>query len=332
MGTVLHSFAEGYLVDGTTPDLLTKEGNLFLKGLPYLPGPKAGHVEGNLIFTYDGVTYNGFIDFRGPLPANAKFMGEEKDIRRVVLDHKTSSSPDKYGLWGVEAFLANPQSVLYGAYDVIESGDAQANLRWLYYWTKGSLRAKPSDAVLTRAQLEDAFEPVVHLPAKEIVRLKVLSPEPMDIDPSPESCSKYGGCPYQDRCGLTNAQKIAGAMRATEKTKKQNESKENKMGALDRMKANQAKVNGAAGTSSGTEAAAEKEDKINPPEAKQEAKKEEEKPAAKAETKKTSEAARELAKPGTRETIDEMAAKNGTPRAFAVAAVLRSIADLLEVP
>ncbi len=208
LGGELHKFGEGYLRDGKAPDDLTVAGNLFLYGLPYLPPPRSGGVEGDIqSIEIDGVRYNGYIDYRGP-----RVPGVEG---RCTLDHKTSSNPKKWGLWTLEKFLSKPQPILYGSYDVLRSEadgeeDRWSNLRWLYYWTKGKPRAEPSDVRLTRAMLEDNFERVVGNPAKRILQIIESQPDPNDLTPNYRACDKFpkardskgpDGCPYHPRNG-----------------------------------------------------------------------------------------------------------------------------------
>ena len=259
LGSELHGIAEPYLIKGTQPDEFTKAGNLFVRGLPYLPPPGSGDVEGKRHIELDGVPYVLVIDYRGrKVPG---FGG-----KRVVLDHKTSKNPKKYGLWGKPAFLQNPQSVLYSTYDIIQADDDEANLRWLYYRTSGSPKAEPSDCTLTRTELEDVFEDVVGSKAKRILHLRTVVTDPNELDPNTDVCDKYGGCPYHPRaggqCTVTKTQQIRGAVRQVEK-------KETTM-AEGNLLARIAARKAAAAAGGGASAPEEKEDKINPPEAQEE--------------------------------------------------------------
>lgn len=272
-GTELHTIAEQYLTVGKSPDELTQAGELFVRGLPYLPPPRSGGVEGEFRFEMNDVKYLLRVDYRGErvpgLPG------------RVLLDHKTSSDPKEYGVWGDE-FLKNPQTVLYATYDMLSAGDDKSQCRWLYYWTKGKPKAEPSDFLFTQSMLEDVFEPVVQVPAKQILELKSAPVAANDLDPNTESCKLFGkeGCPHHPKnggdCNVTKAQTIRGALVSLKKKKEKPKMAELSM--LEKMKARKAaKASGEAA------AEPEKEDKVNPPEAKQAAapKQEEEKPAAK---------------------------------------------------
>ena len=280
LGTELHGFGEGYLKNGTQPDYLTKAGDLFTYGLPYLPEPGVGGVEGDFRIEIDGVTFVGQIDYRGPLPARCKFGDREQDIGRVVLDHKTSSNPPKYGVWG-EDFLKKPQPVLYGVYDILRAeadndNANQSHQRWLYYWTKGKAKAQPSDRILTRTELEDVFERVVLNPGRKIVKLRIANPDPNELDPNLNSCDLYptsrelkalgfkDGCPYHPKNG--GPCKISITQRISRKTEEPKMADEQKSKMLDRIKARRS---GGTGAATAAESSSQPEDKINTPEATQ---------------------------------------------------------------
>ncbi len=217
LGKEMHGIGEEYLKTGAYPDRLTQAGAMFISGLPYLPPPGSGGVEGKIDFVIAGVRYLGFIDYRG-----SRVPGFDPD-QIVVLDHKSSSDPKKYGLWTKAAFLMNPQALIYATHEVTVNEAPDAHMRWLYYWSKtksGSRqRCEPSDVVLLKSELEDVFEPVVHNKAKEIVRLKVLAPDPNELEPNADACYKYNKpCPYMSVCApLTTRQRIEGALKLENK-------------------------------------------------------------------------------------------------------------------
>lgn len=239
-GTRVHKIAEDFATKGAMPDRLTQEGNLFMAGLPFMGPPKSGVAEGAIDMVIDGVRYRGFIDLRGyQIP-------DYDPARRVVRDYKTSSNPkgvspegEPYGLWGRENFLKDPQAVIYGTYDVIEADDTESHLDWLYFWTRGKPRVEASRAVLTRAELEDAFEPVVHTKAKELVRLRIAAPDPNDLDPNTTVCNNFGGCPHRERCQLTTKQKIGGVLQLVTKSENRNKEK-TEMTLLEKIAADRA--------------------------------------------------------------------------------------------
>jgi len=266
LGTELHNIAEAYLQDGKAPDELTKAGDLFVRGLPFLPPPGSGGVEGEFRFELGGIRYLSRIDYRGE-----KVPGWEG--QRVTLDHKTSSNPK--GEWCMpdcrghhtqadrQKWLTNSQSVLYGTYDMLAAGDEKSNLRWLYYRTKGSPIAIPRDITLSRAELEDCFEEVVHAPATRILELISAQPDPNTLDKNTGSCKKYGKVCINHpsvggRCQISTQQKVAGALLSI---RKKDQTPMSQQTALEKIRRRKLAAAGGAASS-----AAPKTDVINPPE------------------------------------------------------------------
>ncbi len=220
LGSELHTISEDYLSYGKKPDRLTKAGEMFIEGLRYLPSPGVGGVEGEYVLTVAGISYVLKVDYRGPLPASAEFMGKREPVDRVVLDHKSSKSPKRYGIWNAAGFLAVPQPVIYAAADIVQSGDKEARLRWLYYQSKGAPWAKPSDAILCKSQVSDAFGAIVHPTAEKLVQLYKTRPDPLTVEPNPSHCDAYGGCPYKGTaCVLSDSEVWAGVAKQLDQKK-----------------------------------------------------------------------------------------------------------------
>lgn len=259
LGIELHEIAEKYLIDGSQPDRLTKAGLLFIQGLGYLPPPGTGGIEGEITLHIDGVQYMGFLDL-----LSKQVPGFHPDAL-VLGDHKTSADPKKYGIWGAPAFLKNEQALIYALWKLLKFGGDTIDLRWLYYWTKGRPRSAASDVTLTRMQVEDAFEPVVHNTASQLIQLKKKTKSALELDPNPASCKLYGkeGCPFKSKCtDITKKQVVTAHLRdAFERIKEQDE-----MATISLMEqARLAKAAKAGGTPSAAPAA--QADLINPPEA-----------------------------------------------------------------
>lgn len=257
LGAEVHALGEDYHNVGKYPDRLTLAGEMFIAGMPYGPPPKNGMAEGEFAINIGPISYQLLIDYRGPLPAKAKFLEVEEPVHRVILDYKTSSNPDKYGLWGREAFLNDPQAIIYAAYDLVASGDQEARLRWLYLHSKRRNWAKPSDAVLFRSEVNDAFGRLVHPRAVQISALKAAKPDPNSLEPNLEECNNYGGCPFRAHCKLSTTEALFGVR------KKEITNMDMKSAVQARIAAQAAKKNGTPVTGEVPKPV----DKINPPEA-----------------------------------------------------------------
>ena len=239
LGTFVHSLLEAYLDDGTVPDpnqTWTHEGTprtfypgkIALNMMPagIFPAPGIGHVEHR--FEYDdgrGILWNGLLDwhtFNPDAPA-AEFesvAGHEERGLIVVIDHKTSSDPRRWGKLGdddsdddeyEERQLHNDvQAIVYARAMLDKYGPANVVAHWNYGSTKGV--ASHSRVATTRyvpGEVYALFENRVRPVATEIRRLRLLNADPLSLDPNPDACSAYHKqCPHVDTCNLTTAQRI----------------------------------------------------------------------------------------------------------------------------
>lgn len=230
LGRQLHKFAEDYLKTGKQPDRLTVAGEMFIAGLPYLPPPRSGGVEGEGAFRLGGLDFTLFLDYRGPLP------GREGTW---LLDHKTSSNPKLYGLWQKhttgegyakrKGFLDDVQAVLYSAWQLTHSEEEFVQLCWLYYGfkqTKGEggvvhrsppFTVTPSYCTLSAAEIDKAVGDMLYPRALFVEEIESKKPDPLSLDPNPGHCHAYGKpCFYTNVCNLSAAQRLFG-IRTTEK-------------------------------------------------------------------------------------------------------------------
>jgi hypothetical protein len=147
----------------------------------------------------DGVHYTGKIDVL------------QRHANRIeIFDHKTSSSPAKWG--------KTPDDLLK---------DIQRNL---YCWAAredylpvnfalnyGCTDGKPQKAKLVKAasSLDDSyFLNEIHPTAKLMVELKEQKTNPLDLPPEPAACGMFRGCPHKERCALTTRDRVKGIIMA----------------------------------------------------------------------------------------------------------------------
>lgn len=198
LGSEVHSVAEAYLKNGTQPDRNTDPGRIFIGGLPYLPPPGSGGVEGTFSIEIGGIWFRGIVDLltRGGLLPHWSYG----DIP-VVVDHKTSSNPKEYGLTP-STLVDNVQALLYVYYAIAKFNASTVGGRWLYYKTKGRELCYPVDMLWDSQDVFRRFEPILER-ARLLKKLWDEKPDPNSLDPSPESCDKYRGCPYRALCKIT---------------------------------------------------------------------------------------------------------------------------------
>ncbi len=191
LGTETHTQLETYLSGGQI-DYTRDSGYIAASGLHHLPAPPLSKTLLESKFKFQspatGFFYNGIRDVFIP--------GEVP----LVIDHKTTS-----GLrWAktVEDLLGDPQAMIY-AYSAMAP---VVNLRWVYYQTKGARKSKPVHLTVSRGHVEEQFDRI-ELTTREMRAILDLQTEDkkayaLSLEPSPESCEKFGGCQYRHLCNL----------------------------------------------------------------------------------------------------------------------------------
>lgn len=225
LGSRCHELWESYLRDGTPFDLSTPEGRICDATRHLLPAPgSCMAVEEAFRFTWEGVTWAGKKD--------AVYMVKHNI---VVLDHKTTSD-FRYAKTTREALLEHPQAPLYAVaeaqgtwqrvflawnhvkHNVTFDKNAPPNARGYTIKRAGRPVAlePPVRLIVSRSEAEDALGK--HVPtAKRMLQIIQEPPAPIDgsiaraLEPNPDACDAFGGCPYRSQCGLT-PQEIAARM------------------------------------------------------------------------------------------------------------------------
>lgn len=304
LGIELHKAGEDYQNEGKRPDRLTLAGELFIEGIPYLPHPETSEAEGEKQLDVAGHSYGMFIDLLGKVP-----QGPRAGFPHVV-DYKTSSNARAYGLWqrrttgqGYDlrkGFLDDIQAVLCASWQIVHTGDARADLLWLYFGYKSTKRkdpltgetlksfgppfkAMPSYATLERSELEEAFGRLIHPRAELVAKLESEKADPLTLDFNPRRCHKYGrDCFYVPICNLQPEEKVFG-IKSKPKPAPVQKVATMAISLADRLAAKrnqaqsdsttaQAKAEAAPAPKSvpppAPQASSKKEDKINPPESK----------------------------------------------------------------
>lgn len=256
LGSRCHELWESYLRDGTPFDLSTVEGRICDATRHLLPAPGAClSVEEAFRFDWEGVTWAGKID------ATYAIVG---DPPLVVLDHKTTSD-FCYAKSERSSLLGHPQAPIYAVEECHEHRLRAVILAWNYvkhnvtfdrdappnergYTIKRAGRPvalePPVRLIVGRAEAEDALGK--HVPtAKRMLKIIQEPPAPVDgsiaraLEPNPDACDAFGGCPYRAQCGLT-PQEIAARITRSFATVK----KEQAMGLRDRIAAIKAERSG----------------------------------------------------------------------------------------
>lgn len=180
-----------------------KHGLCAVQGLDLIPPPHVAIVETQFELPYQGVMYNGRIDF---------LHGYRPGVEVTIGDHKTISKLSRAKT--PEQLLEDPQRIIYSAWAAVTFGVSHVRASWVYY-QRTNPRAKRVDLLEDSASIWQRFRRLhgrVGLPiyaAKQITHPHAF---PRNLD----SCQLYPphGCPYAAEClqGVSGAELAAHAL------------------------------------------------------------------------------------------------------------------------
>lgn len=199
LGTETHGQLETYLSGGNL-DFTKESGEIAASGLEHLPLPGTAGMRLEVPFSFFG-------------PSGQEYMGY-KDVEitpppggvPLVIDHKTTS--DLKWAKRPKDLLTDPQAVLYAVDAFIKNPEATCvDLKWIYYQTK---RTRKSQATYLRVLPEEIHRTFLDIEttAHEMGVLQESITNPLDLPPSTDHCSAYGGCSYQGNCNLSPIERM----------------------------------------------------------------------------------------------------------------------------
>lgn len=206
VGTRVHEILEHWLRDATPPNIeeeLTIDGHTYhtgriaMEAIPFLP-PPGPHLR--LEEKFINGHWLGYMDVKYRAAPN----------HAVVMDHKTTGN---FGYAKTSEDLAtDPQAIIYARAVLDEDPEVQiVDLAWTYTRTVKPYKAHPVRLRVLREYVDEAIRPYDHI-AREMLALRTSGLRAMQIEPDPQHCQKYGGCPYLDRCNLTPEELMRGVM------------------------------------------------------------------------------------------------------------------------
>jgi hypothetical protein len=227
LGTLVHGQHEDWLKRGVPYDLTKQEGEIAQATLHLLPPPGVANVEGEMTFTYGGITYGGKLDGEwleqpGPRIASHPPAGLEPIEhlwRAVVLDHKTGNKG--FFKLGREQLLKHPQAPIYAARSFLKWQTPIVELRWNYATTDKKPKPFPSWHVVRPEDVHAVWAEQVERPAKRLLEIvdqansERRAGRPfgaMQLPPNYNACAAFGGCPFRSKCALTGQQEIQAHM------------------------------------------------------------------------------------------------------------------------
>ncbi len=202
-----------YLRDGRPFDFTKDSGYIAASILAYLPPSQHPGLEVQRKFVMASPSfettpfgYQGFVDLwlpKGGMPGI--------DDGPVVSDFKTTSD---FKWAKTEKTLATDvQANLYAMNALLETGERKVNLVWLYMRTRGARAAKRVHLRVDADHVAEQFGRIDET-GQTIFKTRKASVDEdaekyvLALEPNAETCDKYGGCPFRDRCNLTPKQRL----------------------------------------------------------------------------------------------------------------------------
>ena len=221
IGSKVHEILEAYLKGDATPapdytwqfegkGPVKYPGKIALQMInAHLPQPGKAIVEGKTDFDYNGIRYTAIIDCHS---LDRSAMGQTA----VVIDHKTSSDPKKWGMSDKD-LEHDPQALLYAVCMLEKYPDlGLVNCLWNYGSTKAIAAAAyvarcAMTPKIARARFAEHVEPF----AKLILRHKKRGTDPLEMTFNADACGVFGGCEHVGRCKLTDKERIGAFVMGT---------------------------------------------------------------------------------------------------------------------
>ena len=194
--------------------------NMMPKGV--YPAPRTGQVEHHFVYKREPfIWYQGLVDWH---------VYDSRTGRLKVIDHKTSSDPQKYGLVTEAPDPDDPeprgqlrnakQAVIYARALIDKYMGVDATPEHVdMYWNYGKSDGVRKHSYVAEAHYDNPvelcaqFEREVHPWAVEIHRLKTMGADPLTLDPNPNSCWLYNqACSHVSECKLSTEDRLGALM------------------------------------------------------------------------------------------------------------------------
>lgn len=200
LGLEVHKQLETYL-EGGSFDFTKEAGEIAASGVEHLPRPETLGMRCEEGFAFES-------------PAGHEYMGY-KDVEitceePIVIDHKTTS--DLKWQKTEEQLRKDPQAVLYAVDAFRKNPHAKTvHLKWIYYQTRGTRKSRVTHLRVLPEDLLSPFQ-AIEEQANEMAAIYATVKNPLDLPPSIDHCSAYGGCPFQAHCNLSPFEKLRSIM------------------------------------------------------------------------------------------------------------------------
>jgi hypothetical protein len=232
LGDFVHKLLENWLKDATPITGNSRAAVIARRMVKYLPQPGSGVPERKFYFrTRHGHYYTGRMDWSGVL------YDALHQLIVVGIDHKTTGNYADYykrdrrgnlvfdesgepviiqGYGKTEADLhVDIQATIYAIALFVGFESSLVELFWNYGETKKENENPQVVPVKTRVHLPIVFakfDQVIEPIAAEIILLHQQKPHPFQLPPTVTACDAYGGCPHQEYCNISDAERLNASM------------------------------------------------------------------------------------------------------------------------
>lgn len=270
LGERIHGQLERYLLTGEHPRHFHPDGSadetgaMCMPSLLTLPEPGTCVVEGKRfinekvknygLFTFQsprtGFLYNGRIDWERRFPEEeARALGyEDPENWAEIGDHK--SSGNLAYMKTPQGLLKDPQGVIYAVHGMATYQVPHVRLFWNYVPTQIAPRSLPVIQEVHSEGVAVEFERIEGVAERMAKRLDTVGPDDIlsEIEPNPDACGAYGGCPYKWKCKLSPLEMMGSILPSTP-------AQPLKENAMDRLEMMRARLKGATTETTPTPAA-----------------------------------------------------------------------------
>lgn len=208
VGNTVHRYFELWGRFGAMPDATAPHFDLFNAMLAHAPQNRQGDNERWQNLELGALRLGAKADWTGVVGQLPNYPFSDTNAI-AASDYKTSSQPQKYGIWGQLGFLNDHQAIIVGLAIARKRQASVIAYRWIYGNTRGKAKAESSDAVVSRDQLEYALTAKVKPSAERIylVRTNIRTAQEAlalarpSYEKQNEICFAYNTpCEYYEYC------------------------------------------------------------------------------------------------------------------------------------
>jgi hypothetical protein len=201
IGSKVHLSLERYYKHNIIPNNEDEIGRIAISMInSELPAPGKAEVEKEFNALINGIKFKAIIDL---------FYIDNNNNIAVIIDHKTSSDPKRWGL-SEHDLEDDIQRILYSKIIIDKFEVNKVEFKLNYGSSKGKKNAAYTVKITkTRDQIDRSFNAKIMPIALTILQLKAEQVDESSVPRNPDSCKLYyKDCPFEPLCDITGADKL----------------------------------------------------------------------------------------------------------------------------